>query len=58
MFRNNPSLYLELDYLDTSNVTDMSHMFRVIQKQLHYLTPVFYQDNNMNAYVLRSQALV
>ncbi len=28
MFRNNPSLYLELDYLDTSNVTNMDAMFR------------------------------
>lgn len=28
MFRNNPSLYLELDYLDTRNVTNMSWMFR------------------------------
>ena len=28
MFRNNPSLYLELDYLDTSNVTNMEDMFR------------------------------
>lgn len=28
MFRDNNSLYLELDYLNTSNVTDMSYMFR------------------------------
>ncbi len=28
MFRDNPSLYLELDYLDTSNVIDMSRMFQ------------------------------
>jgi len=28
MFTNNNSLYLELDYLDTSNVTNMSSMFR------------------------------
>ena len=31
MFKDNPSLYLELDYLDTSNVTDMSYMFDGIQ---------------------------
>ena len=28
MFNGNNSLYLELDYLDTSNVTTMSSMFR------------------------------
>ena len=28
MFNGNNSLYLELDYIDTSNVTDMSSMFR------------------------------
>jgi surface protein len=27
MFRDNPSSYLELDYLDTSNVTNMRNMF-------------------------------
>jgi len=27
MFNGNPSLYLELDYLDTSNVTTMANMF-------------------------------
>ena len=31
MFRNNPNLYLELDYLDTSNVTDMEGMFAYSQ---------------------------
>lgn len=31
MFRNNNSLYLELDYLNTSNVTNMSYMFQQSQ---------------------------
>ena len=57
MFRNNPSLYLELDYLDTSNVTDMSHMFRDSKATTLDLSSFDTSKvTNMNAMFFGSQA--